>query len=205
MPYAAQYAQFVEAEIPVSKTLLRPRNIYKLKSYTDVHGVVHNYNGSKAAYIFVIGIANQKVYALKISDLRPPIFWRWMKAIIKPGVIIDDKIKRLEDVLLKDTKPGVKLFENFIKSRSIYNIEPSAYRTYDIKGISSIVEAKIDLNYLKIQYNLKSEKANSEYDDPKVDSKKTVKVRNQEQKVKESQPNKASDKKDSPLGETPIK
>lgn len=188
MPYAPQYMQFVEAEISVSKTLVRPRNVYSIKSYTDVNGKTHTYVGAKAAIVFVLGIADQKLWCLKLTDVRPTIFWKWMAPLLKKNVIVDDKIKKLEDLLLVDTRNGKKIFENFVKSKTIYNIEPAAFRSYNLSGVNLIKELKFDLNFLKKQYGLKSEEINSEYKDPKVEQKKTSKVKNDEQKVKESQP-----------------
>lgn len=186
MSFIAQYKQFIEAEIPVSRTLIRPRNLYSIQSYTDVDGQTYNYTGSKAAFVFAIGIADKKLWCLKITKIRPLMFWTWLKFLIRKDVMVDDSVKRLEDILIKDTRNGKKIFENYTKTKQIYGVEPSAFRSYNIKGINTIKELKIDLNFLKTQYKLKSEEIDSEYKDPKVEAKKTPKVKNEEQKQKDS-------------------
>jgi hypothetical protein len=189
MPYAVQYLQYVEAEIPVSRTLIRPRNIYRIKNYKDVEGKSHSYTGNKSAIVFVLGIADKKVWAIRMTDIRPVFFWNWMKPMFRPGLIINDKIKRLEDMLIKDTRNGKKIFENFVKTKQIYGLKPEVFRTYELTGINTIAELKMDLNFLKSYFKLKSEEINSEYDDPKVETNKTTKVKVEDQKLKDSNAN----------------
>ena len=109
MPYASQYLKYVEAEIPVSRTLIRPRNIYKIKSYKDVDDKTHTYAGNNSAIVFVIGIFDKKVWCIRMTDIRPVFFWNWLKPMIKKGVVLNEKIKKLEDLLVSDTKNGKKI------------------------------------------------------------------------------------------------
>jgi|LakMenEpi03Aug12_release.lakeMendotaPanAssembly.Ray.scaffolds.fasta_scaffold610128_2 hypothetical protein len=189
MPYATQYLQYVEAEIPVSRTLIRPRNIYRIKNYKDVEGKSHAYTGNNSAIVFVLGIADKKVWAVRMTDIRPVFFWNWMKPMFRPGLIVNDKIKRLEDMLIKDTRNGKKIFENFVKTKQIYSLKPEVFRTYELAGVNTISELKMDLNFLKSYFKLKSEEIDSEYDDPKVETNKTAKVKVEEQKLKDSNVN----------------
>lgn len=189
MPYASQYMQYVEAEIPVSRTLIRPRNIYKIQNYRDVEGKTHSYHGNNSAIVFVLGIADKKVWAVRMTDIRPVFFWNWMKPMFRPGLIINDKIKRLEDMLIKDTRNGKKIFENHVKTKQIYNLKPEVFRTYELAGVNTISELKFDLNFLKSYFKLKSEEIDSKYDDPKAEANKTEKVKVEEQKLKNSNVN----------------
>ena len=189
MPYASQYMQYVEAEVPVSRTLVRPRNIYRIKNYTDVDGKSHSYTGNNSAIVFVIGIAEKKLWCVRLTDVRPVQFWNWMKPMFRPGLIINDKIKRLEDMLIKDTRNGKKIFENHVKTKQIYNLKPEVFRTYELAGVNTISELKFDLNFLKSYFKLKSEEIDSKYDDPKAETNKTAKVRVEEQKLKDSNVN----------------
>ena len=189
MPYASQYLSYVEAEIPVSRTLVRPRNIYRIKNYTDVDGKSHSYTGNNSAIVFVVGIAEKKLWCVRITDVRPVQFWNWMKPMLRKNLVINDKIKRLEDILVTDTRNGKKIFENFVKTKQIYNLEPNVFRTYNLNGVNLIEELKFDLNFLKATYKLKSEKIVSDYDDPKVEANKTEKVKVADQKIKDSNAN----------------
>jgi hypothetical protein len=189
MPYASQYMQYVEAEVPVSRTLVRPRNIYRIKNYTDVDGKSHSYTGNKSAIVFVIGIAEKKLWCVRLTDVRPVQFWNWMKPMLKKNLVINDKVKRLEDILVTDTKNGKKIFENFVKTKQIYNLEPNVFRTYNLNGVNLIEELKFDLNFLKSYFKLKSEEIDSKYDDPKAEANKTEKVKVEEQKLKDTNVN----------------
>ena len=200
MPYASQYLKYVEAEIPVSRTLIRPRNIYKIKSYKDVDNKTHTYAGNNSAIVFVIGIFDKKVWCIRMTDIRPVFFWNWLTPMIKKGVVLNEKIKKLEDLLVSDTKNGKKIFGNFVKGKKVYNLEPAVFRTYNLPGINSVEELKIDLNFLKTQYKLESEEVKSEYNDPKVEANKTDRVKAQEQKLKDNNSN--STKPDSKEGKS---
>jgi hypothetical protein len=136
-----------------------------------------------------LGIADKKVWAVRMTDIRPVFFWNWMKPMFRPGLIVNDKIKRLEDMLIKDTRNGKKIFENFVKTKQIYSLKPEVFRTYELAGVNTISELKMDLNFLKSYFKLKSEEIDSEYDDPKVETNKTAKVKVEEQKLKDSNVN----------------
>lgn len=200
MPYASQYLSYVEAEIPVSRNLIRPRNIYKIKNYTDVDGKTHSYTGDNSAIVFVLGIAEKKAWCIRITDVRPIQFWNWMKPMIRKNLVIGDKIKRLEDILVTDTRNGKKIFESFVKTKQIYNLKPNVFRTYNLNGINLVEELKFDLNFLKTTYKIKSEKMVSEYDDPKVEANKSDKAKLEQQKLKDNSSN--STKSDGNNGES---
>jgi hypothetical protein len=67
MPFSLQYKPFIEKEDPISKILLRPKNIYKIVYYQYVDGTAKTLSGPKTAYVFVIGIYDKRLICLKIS------------------------------------------------------------------------------------------------------------------------------------------
>jgi len=61
MPYSLQYKPLIESESSVSKTLVRPRNIYKINSYKYKDGNTKSLSGVETSFVFVIGITPDKV------------------------------------------------------------------------------------------------------------------------------------------------
>jgi len=87
MPFSKEYIPLIEYEENVSKNLIRPRNIYKINSYTYKDGKTKSLAGVETSYIFVIGISPTKVIsALKISLVKPKEFFRWLKKLYKPAI-----------------------------------------------------------------------------------------------------------------------
>jgi hypothetical protein len=154
MPFSKEYVPLIELEEGVSKTLIRPRNIYKINSYTYKDGKTKSLAGVETSYIFVIGISPTKVIsAIKISLVKPKDFFRWLKKLYKPGVsenLITDS-ERLEDILILDNKDGRKIFNQFIANSKIYNQNIPTYRTYIIKNIKNVELVKFKKEIL-IQY-----------------------------------------------------
>jgi hypothetical protein len=154
MPFSKEYVPLIELEEGVSKTLIRPRNIYKINSYTYKDGKTKTLAGVETSYIFVIGVTPTKVIsALKISLIKPKEFFKWLKKLYKPSLtesLITDS-ERLEDILILDNKDGRKIFNQFVAQSRIYNQNIPTYRTYIIKNIKNVELVKFKKEIL-IQY-----------------------------------------------------
>ncbi len=141
MPFSKEYIPLIEYEEGVSKNLIRPRNIYKINSYTYKDGKTKSLAGVETSYIFVIGISPTKVIsALKISLVKPKEFFRWLKKLYKPAITenLITESERLEDILILDNKDGRKIFNQFVAQSRIYNQNIPTYRTYITKNIKNI-------------------------------------------------------------------
>lgn len=156
MPFSLQYKPLIESENSLSKTLVRPRNIYKIKNYKYKDGNTKSLEGVETALVFVIGISPDKIVScLKISLIKPDIFFRWLKTLLRAGLSKDElqNAESLEDIIVFDAKDGKKIFNQFVKTSRLYRQEPPAYRTYLLKNIKSIeqitIKKDILLNLLK--------------------------------------------------------
>jgi hypothetical protein len=141
MPFTLLYKPFIESEEGVSKTLIRPRNIYRINTYKYTNGTTKTLAGIDSTLVFVIGITPDKLLCcLKISLLKPDIFFKWLKKIFAAGKNEQDvdKAQLLEELLIFDTRKGEKIFNQFVKPSPIYRRQPPIYRTYSIKGIKNI-------------------------------------------------------------------
>lgn len=149
--YGPQYKKFIEKEERASKSSLEPRNLYRVSSYDYADGESRSLAGINSSLIFVFGIHEKKLNCLKLNDVKPEKFEKWLATILKPSLTekdIDD-MKMLEDILIESDRNGSRLFESKIKSNPIYNNEPRPYRTYNIVGLKFIQEVKLKKEFLK--------------------------------------------------------
>lgn len=148
MPFALQYKSLIESEEKVAKTLIKPRNIYRISQYTYADGEKKTLIGNKTSIVFVLGIADQKLYCIKITQIKPDKFFGFVKTLLKSNAndkSVDDA-ELFSDLLIKASKAGTKIFSIF-KNTPIYKGNANAFRTYNIKGINqiSLVNFKKDI------------------------------------------------------------
>jgi len=67
----------------VSKTNLQPYGVYKISTYKYADGNKERLVGSEETIIFVTGIYQKKVSALKLSNIPPANFFKWFKKLTK--------------------------------------------------------------------------------------------------------------------------
>jgi hypothetical protein len=156
MQFSLQYKPLIESESSLSKTMIRPRNIYKINSYKYKDGVTKSLAGYETSIVFVIGISPEKVVScLKITLIKPDLFFKWLKKLVRAGLSEEEmkNTESLEDLIIVDNKDGNKIFNQFVKPSRLYIQNPPAYRTYLLKNIKNIEEVKIKkeilLNFLK--------------------------------------------------------
>ena len=147
----------IKEEKRLSKEKMRPRNVYKINYYKYKDGTTKGLTGTKTSYIFVIGISSTKVIsALKISLIKPKLFFRWLKKLYKPNLTEElvNQSESLEDLLIIDSKDGKKIFNQFVVNSQIYNATETPYRTYLLSSIKNV--ESIDFNRDLLISNIKS-------------------------------------------------
>jgi hypothetical protein len=155
MSFSLQYKPLILSEESVSKSQILPRNIYRITSYQYVDGTTKTLSGTKTSIIFAIGITpDKKLTCIKISDIKPDKFFKWLKPLFKKGLTESDWTteQKLGQLLILGDKQGSKVFNQFVKTNPIYSKEPSLYRTYNISGIKQIQEIRIKPDILKTYY-----------------------------------------------------
>lgn len=153
MANANLYKKFIKKQVPAVKTSLKTRNIYKIESYEYVDGTKRNFRGPDASLVFLIGISpDKKLSVVKFSEVVPDRFFRWLKTMFKSSVTCK-QIKQaigngeFETLLLSDTMKGGATFSK-LKTDTLYKTDPSAFRTYTLKGIKSISYLYLDETYI---------------------------------------------------------
>lgn len=154
MSFVSQYKSLIESEKRASKSALLPRNVYRISSYEFSDGEQRSLAGQDSSLIFLIGIYDRKLISLKISEIKPDIFFKWLKTIQLKG-LTEQKInesKSLDELIILDSKTGSKIFDGYVKGKPIYTKKPSPYRTYNLDGVKYIQQVNFKKDVLKSFY-----------------------------------------------------
>jgi hypothetical protein len=151
MPFVQQYNNIIESEKKVSKSLVKPRNIYKITSYQYVDGTKKSLSGPETAIIFVFGIYDKKFIGLKITEIKPEDFFKWLKKLFLANLTeeVISESKKLEELLVINDKAGSGIYESYVKNKRIGSTNKELYRTYNITGVKQISEVIIKKDYIK--------------------------------------------------------
>lgn len=151
MPFAEEYKKVIESEKKVSKSLVRPRNIYKITSYEYVDGTKKTLSGPETAIVFIFGIYDKKFIGIKITELKPDEFFKWLKKLFLKNLTEEvlNGSEKLEELLEISDKYGSKIYNTLVKNKKIGSTNKELYRTYTISGVKQISEVKIKKDYLK--------------------------------------------------------
>jgi hypothetical protein len=157
MPFALQYKPLIESETSVSKTLVLPRNVYRINSYKYADGKQKTLSGTTSTIVFVIGrTPDKKLSCIKISDIKPERFFKWLNKLYIKGLTEEKwtNAEKLEDLIIDADVKGSKIFNSFVKPDAVmYGDNPNIYRTYSLTGIKQIEEVKFKKDVLKSYYS----------------------------------------------------
>ena len=147
MAFTRQYKTFLRPEKRIPRSQIRPRNIYRITTYRG--GEPPTKTGENERYIFVIGIVDGKVHALKLNPIRPLDFTNFIGKLRDRRIPIGED-QRLEDLLKKYSRDGNSLFESNIKNNSkIYSKSLKNYRTYLLDSIVNVYEIRFQEDFLR--------------------------------------------------------
>jgi len=140
----------------VSKGNLQPYGVYKISTYKYADGNKERLAGSEETIIFVTGIYQKKVSALKLSNILPANFFKWFKKLTKNDSVVKRVLESsqiglydLGDVF--DTG-GNRIYDGYIKNNRDFVAKGAAYRTYNMDGIQYSTEIFFKQDTLKQYY-----------------------------------------------------
>jgi len=147
MAYTRQYKSFLKPEKRISKSLIKPRNIYRITTYKG--GTPPTKSGENARYVFVVGIVDGKVHCIKLNDIKPLDFTNFINKLRDKRIPIgSDQMLML--LLKKFSVDGKALFESYIKNNSkIYSSSLKNYRTYLLNSIQNVYEIRFEEDFLR--------------------------------------------------------
>ena len=140
----------------VSKRRLQPYGVYKISTYKYADGNKERLVGSEETIIFVTGIYQKKVSALKLSNILPANFFKWFKKLTKPDDVVESTLK-LPEIGLYDIGEtfdigGDRIYNGYIKNNRDFVAKGAAYRTYNLDGIQYSTEIFFKQDTLKQYY-----------------------------------------------------
>jgi len=140
----------------VSKTNLQPYGVYKISTYKYADGNKERLAGSEETIIFVTGIYQKKISALKLSNIQPVDFFKWFKKLTKTDNVVNDLLE-LPQIGLYDLgetfdKGGDRVYNGYIKNNKDFVAKGAAYRTYNMDGIQYSTEIFFKQDTLKQYY-----------------------------------------------------
>ena len=140
----------------VPKNNIRPYGVYKISTYKYADGNKERLAGSEETIIFVTGIYQKKVSALKLSNIPPANFFKWFKKLTKNDSVVKRVLESsqiglydLGDVF--DTG-GNRIYDGYIKNNRDFVAKGAAYRTYNMDGIQYSTEIFFKQDTLKQYY-----------------------------------------------------
>jgi len=147
MAFTRQYKTFLRPEKRIPRSQIRPRNIYRITTYRG--GEPATKTGEEERYIFVIGIVDNKVHAIKLNPIRPIDFTNFIGKLRDRRIPIGSE-QALELLLKKFSRDGSSLFESHIKNNSkIYSPSLKNYRTYLLSNIVNVYEIRFEEGFLR--------------------------------------------------------
>lgn len=156
MNYALRYKGMMNKGERVSKTEIQPYGIYKISTYKYTDSGRTNLRGDDETLIFVTGIYQKKVSALKLSNIEPVKFLNWFKKLSKgddEDTFEDERTKiGLYELATPLDMGGNRLYDSYIKNDVNFVAKGAAYRTYKIGGIQYATEFYLKPTTLKQYY-----------------------------------------------------
>lgn len=155
MAYTQQYKQIMQPEKRVGRKDILPRNIYRISTYTGSDPITKT--GDDARWVFVIGKVDGKIHCIRLNDIKPLNFLKWLNKIRDKRISIG-KDQLLSLLLKKFSKEGTQLFEQHIKpDRLVYNVGHSTYRIYKLEKIVNVWEIRFEEGFLRETFGEKND------------------------------------------------
>ena len=151
MNYAQQYRQYLEYGNRIPKTNISPYGIYKISTYKYVDEGRQTLRGSDETLIFVTGIYQKKVSALKLSNIKPIQFLNWLRRVVGRGSY-QEGMTRIDELKLPMDVGGSRIYDIFIRNNKDLAAKGAAYRTYNLDGIQYVTEVFLNERTLKQYY-----------------------------------------------------
>ena len=151
MNYAPQYRGYIDVGDRVSKNDIRPYGIYKISTYKYADGDRQTLKGTEETLIFVTGIYQRKVSAIKLSNVQPIKFLNWLKRIVGVNSYTEGK-KRIDELKTPFDVGGTRIYDTYIRTNKDFVAKGAAYRTYNLDGIQYATEVFLNERTLRQYY-----------------------------------------------------
>ena len=151
MNYASQYRGYLDKGDRVSKQQITPYGIYKISTYKYTDEGRQTLRGNEETLIFVTGIYQRKVSALKLSNIKPLVFLNWLKKVVGTNSYTEGA-QRIDELKTPFDTGGNRIYDVYIRNNSEFVSKGAAYRTYNLAGIQYATEMFLNEKTLKQYY-----------------------------------------------------
>ena len=151
MNYAPQYRGYIDMGDRISKTDIKPYGIYKISTYKYADGDRQTLRGTEETLIFVTGIYQRKVSAIKLSNVEPIKFLNWLKRVVGVNSYTEGK-KRIDELKTPFDMGGTRIYDSYIRNNKDFVAKGAAYRTYNLDGIQYATEVFLNERTLRQYY-----------------------------------------------------
>ena len=148
---ASKYRGLLDTGGRVPRQSIAPYGIYKISTYNYVDEGRQTLRGTEETLIFVTGIYQRKVSALKLSNIEPLKFLNWLKKVV--GVnSYNEGMKRISELKTPFDAGGNRIYDVYIRNNTDFVAKGAAYRTYNLEGIQYATEMFLNEKTLKQYY-----------------------------------------------------
>jgi hypothetical protein len=135
--YNPVYRKFIDEKKIISGTKMTRGRFYLVKEYKYVDGTKGSFTETTGPIIYTLYVSQGKdiVHCVKVSNVNPNLIKRFF------GKFINEKTEKLQ------MRGGAKDFYSKIVSK-VPVITNDAYRTYNISGLTKVLELTMDVNEL---------------------------------------------------------
>jgi hypothetical protein len=133
--YNPIYSKFIDDKNTVTAEKMVRGKFYLIKEYIYANGLKQKYTETTAPIIFVLYTSKAKdiIHAVKVSNVNPNAIKRFF------GKFVNEKTEKLQ---MRGN--AQQIYEKVISKVPV--ITKEAYRTYNMSGITKIIELTMDVN-----------------------------------------------------------
>src|SRR6056300_662728 len=135
--FSRQYKKFIKQESRISRTQITPNNVYRLSTYKYSDGKTRTLRGEDETLIFVTGVYKKTIYGIKLSKIKPEIFFEWGQTIITEKDVLneDNELVKFSQLSPPMDVTGDRFYKNYIKTSKLLKKPQIPYRSYKLEGI----------------------------------------------------------------------
>jgi len=151
---APKYRGLLDVGGRIPRQSITPYGIYKISTYNYVGEGRQTLRGTEETLIFVTGIYQRKVSALKLSNIPPVQFLNWLRKVVGRGSYTGSTNEnvRIDELKTPFDIGGNRIYDSYIKNNKDFVQKGAAYRTYNLDGIQYATEVFLKKNVLEKYY-----------------------------------------------------
>ena len=152
--FSLEYKPYIFKESRISRTLIRPNNVYRISTYKYADGKTRSLRGLDETLIFVTGIYKKTIYGLKLSKLKPEFFFEWTKKIVRDTNVLNEDVELVEFSTLSPPYDlsGDRFYKTYVKDSGLLKKPEIPFRSYKLEGIRYVSQVYFKKEILESYY-----------------------------------------------------